>query len=426
MRTRALALAAVLAALAPAAAADAVTTVGSDLSKTPTASVCATSCTAFGVSSSTNAPVAVAPFDGVVVRWRVRSASPAATVTLRTLRPVPGTTSYAPVSTGDAQSVPAGTSTYAARIPVSAGDIIGVDASGGARLFVPSATFASQVFNPPLISTRPPSMRAGDELLVNADIERDADGDGYGDETQDLCPTDPTRHTACLSNLSVNVRPAPAPLTVGRALTYTIKVSNDGPSAAQDVGLTVNLPFSATPLQMRAGRGYCSGAYTITCSLGAIAANDSGTVLLTVRPEVVGTLNVSAQAATSTDETSTDDNVAASDVTVLAPTLRLLDARLSHTAIRVGGRTAIRWYMTDAAAVIVKVQQVTRRGRFRSFGSFPVAGRPGSNAVRFHGRVPRHRRLKPGNYRFVISATTLDGRVAALRHLSFSVLHRRR
>jgi uncharacterized repeat protein (TIGR01451 family) len=269
-------------------------------------------------------------------------------------------------------------------------------------------------------------MRAGDELLMNADIERDADGDGYGDETQDLCPTDPTRHTACLSNLSVNVRPAPAPLTVGRPLTYTIKVSNDGPSPAQDVGLTVNLPFSATPLQMRAGRGYCSGAYTISCSLGAIDANDSGTILLTVRPEVVGTLNMSAQAATSTDETSTDDNAAASDVTVLAPTLRLLDARLSHTAIRVGGRTAIRWYMTDTAAVTVQVQQVTRRGRFRSFGSFRVAGRPGSNAVRFHGRVPRHRRLKPGNYRFVISATALDGRVAALRHLSFSVLHRRR
>ena len=188
----------------------------------------------------------------------------------------------------------------------------------------------------------------------------------------------------------------------------------------------MNLPFSATPLQMRDGRGNCSGAYTITCSLGAIDANDSGTVLLTVRPEVVGTLNMSAQAATSTDETSIDDDVATSDVTVLAPTLRLLDVRLSHSTIRVGGRTAIRWYMTDAAAVTVQVQQITRRGRFRSFGSFPVAGRPGSNAVRFHGGVPRHRRLKPGNYRFVISSATLDGRVGALHHLGFTVLRRRR
>jgi len=426
MRTRALALATVLAALAPAAAADAASTIGSDLSQPASTTTCGTACTAFTVVRATGSPVAVVPYDGVVVRWRVKAGLATSGVTLRALRSA-GTDAYVGVGAGDPQDVPAGTSTFDTRVPVKAGDIIGADALGDARLFALSSTLDVEMFTPPLTTfAHSPFRQPGGELLVNADIERDADGDGYGDETQDLCPTDPTRHAACLSNLSVSVRPAPAPLTVGRPLTYTIKVSNDGPSTAQAVGLTVNLPFSATPLQMRAGRGYCNGAYTITCSLGAIDANDSGTVVLTVRPEVVGTLNMSAQAATSTDETTTDDNVAASDVTVLAPTLRLLDARLSHPAIRVGGRTAIRWYMTDAATVTVKVQQVTRRGRFRPFGSFRVAGRPGANAIRFHGRVPRHRRLKPGNYRFVISATTLDGRVAALRHLSFSVLHRRR
>jgi hypothetical protein len=426
MWPRAVALVASLAALGPVAAARAVTTVGSDLSKTPTASVCATSCTAFGVTTASGAPVAAAPFDGVIVRWRVRSASPAASVTLRTLRAVSGTTSYAPVGTGDTQSIPAGTSTYATRVPVSAGDIIGVDAAGGAKLFVPSTTFATQVFNPPLISTRPPSMRANDELLVNADIERDADGDGYGDETQDLCPTDATRHEACLSNLTVSIRPDPAPLTVGRPLTLTIKVNNAGPSPAQDVGLVVNLPFNATPLQARAGRGYCGGAYTFTCQLGPIDANDQGTVTLVVRPETVGTLAVTAQAATPTAESSTDDNGFTSDVTVLPPTLRLLNVRLSHPDFRVGGRTSIRWYATDFAAVNVKVEQISRRGRIRSFGSFPVNARPGSNAVTFRGRVPKHRRLKPGNYRFTISAATLDGRVATPHHLLFTVRHRRR
>ena len=426
MWPRALGLAGLLAALGPVAAARAVTTIGSDLSKTPTASACATSCTAFGVSSSSGAPVAAAPFDGVIVRWRVRSASPAATLTLRTLRPVSGTTSYAPVSAGDPQSVPAGTSTFPVRLPVSAGDIVGVDASGAAKLFVPSTTFASQIFNPPLISTRPASTRADDELLLNADIEHDADGDGYGDETQDLCPTDATRHTACLSNLTVSIRPEPAPLTVGRPLTLTIKVNNDGPSPAQDVGLVVNLPGSATPLQARAGRGYCDGAYTFTCHLGPIDANDQGTVTLVVRPETVGALIVTAQASTPTAETSTDDNAFTSDVTVLAPTLRLINVRLSHADFRVGGRTSIRWYATDFAAVSVKVEQISRRGHIRSFGSFPVISRPGSNSVTFHGRVPKHRRLKPGNYRFTISAATLDGRVAAPHHLLFAVRHRRR
>jgi Domain of unknown function DUF11 len=424
MRLRALALAGVLAALGPAVAAHAATTVGSDLSKTPTTSLCATSCTAFGISSTSGAPVAAAPSDGVIVRWRVRSASPAATITLRTLQP--SGSSYAGVSASDSQTVPSGTSTYAARIPVKAGDIIGVDMSGSAKIFVPSTAFGSQIFNPPLTSSRPPSMRVDDELLVNADIEPDVDGDGYGDETQDLCPSDASRHTACLSNLTVSIHPDPAPLTVGRPLTLTMTVNNDGPSPAQDVGLVVNLPSDATPLQARAGRGDCSGAYTFSCQLGPIAAGEHGTVTLVVRPEAVGTLVVTAQASTTTAETSTDDNGFTSDVTVLPPSLRLLDLRLSHADFGVGGRTSIRWYATDFAAVTVKVEQISRRGRIRSFGSFPVIARPGSNAVTFHGRVPKHRRLKPGNYRFTISAATLDGRVATPHHLSFVVRHRRK
>jgi hypothetical protein len=426
MRSRAPALAAILAALGPVAAARAATTVGSDLSKQANTTACVTACTALTTLSSSGAPVAVAPFAGVVVRWRVKAGSPASGVALRTVRSA-GTGSYAGVGASDPQSVPTGTSTFATRLPVKAGDIIGADANANAMLFTTSPTTDVQIFSPQLNTfAHIPTKQANRELLVNADIEHDADGDGYGDETQDLCPTDPSRHTACLSNLSVSVKPDPAPLTVGRTLSFTIKITNDGPSPAQDVGLVVNLPFSATPLQARAGHGSCSGAFTFTCQLGPIDANDQTTVLLSVRPEVVGTLVLTAQVSTTTAETSTDDNSFTSDVTVLSPTLRLLSARLTHTVIPVGGRTTIRWYETDTAAVNVKVEQITRRGRIRPFGSFNVTGHPGPNSVAFHGRVPGHRRLKAGNYRFLVSAATLDGRVAAPAHLSFVVRHGRK
>ena len=32
---------------------------------------------------------------------------------------------------------------------------------------------------------------------MNADVEPDADGDGFGDETQDQCPSDKATHGAC-------------------------------------------------------------------------------------------------------------------------------------------------------------------------------------------------------------------------------------
>ena len=427
MRRR-LTLATVLAALGPAAAAHAVTTVGSDLSKAATANVCAAgvACTYFTGDAITAAPSAVAPFDGVIVRWRVKAGSSAAGTSLRTLRAAGGT-SYVGVNASAPVDLTAGTTTVAARVAVTAGDVIGLDNATGAKLFASPAPTAAYYFAPQLGAfAHSPSKQTSRELLVNADIERDADHDGYGDETQDLCPGDATRHTTCLSNLSVSIRPEPAPLTVGRALVFTVKVSNAGPSTAQDVGLTLNLPFTATPMQVRAGRGTCAGSYTVTCDLGAIEKDDAGTVILTVRPEVVGTLVMTATAGTPTDQTSTDDDSATSDVTVLPPTLRLIDLRLSAPAFRAGGRTAIKWFMTDAAAVNVKLEQISRKGRHLARGSFPVKGRAGSNAVLFKGHLPRQKRLKPGNYRFTVSAATVDGRVATPGQLSFTVLRRHR
>jgi len=310
---------------------------------------------------------------------------------------------------------------------VKAGDVIGLDdRSGNAKIAAASST-AIYAFSPLLGSfAHIPSKQANQELLVNADIEHDVDGDGYGDETQDLCPGDPTRHTTCLANLVTSVTPNPAPLTVDRPLTFTVKVANQGPSTAQAVDLALNVPFSATPLQVRAGRGYCGGSYTVVCHLGPIDNNDSGTVVLTVRPELVGTLVMTATASTPTDQSSTDDDTFTSDVTVLPPTLRLLNLRLSAPLFRVGGRTAIKWYMTDTAAVTVKLEQINHKGHHLPRGSFQVKGRPGSNAVLFKGRLPGKRPLKAGNYRFTVSAVTADGRVATPGQLGFTVLRKPR
>ena len=90
-----------------------------------------------------------------------------------------------------------------------------------------------------------------------------------------------------------------------------------------------------------------------------------------------------------------------------------------------GGRTAVKWYMTDAAPVNIKLEQINRKGHHLPRGSFAVNGRPGSNAVLFKGRIPRKKRLTPGNYRFTVSAATADGRVATPGQLSFTVLRKR-
>jgi uncharacterized repeat protein (TIGR01451 family) len=76
------------------------------------------------------------------------------------------------------------------------------------------------------------------ELVYNADVEPDADGDGFGDETQDLCAADPTRQTACVADLAVRGTATPASVRFGRTLHYTFTVTNLGAGPAESVVLT--------------------------------------------------------------------------------------------------------------------------------------------------------------------------------------------
>lgn len=142
------------------------------------------------------------PIDGVVTRWRVRSIS-GGTVTLRILRPnadgsftaIGGSLpeSLTQRTTGGADA----TYTFPTRIPVVTGDRIAVDRdrkAGGIYRKRDDPAFQTGVFVPPLndFDTGTPDQgEAGVEVMVSADVEPDADADGYGDETQDNCPQIP-------------------------------------------------------------------------------------------------------------------------------------------------------------------------------------------------------------------------------------------
>jgi hypothetical protein len=89
-------------------------------------------------------------------------------------------------------------------VAVEPGDILGLYSDGNAGWCgshpLASADFADFVndTNEPLGSTQPyPSMAPVFRADIEASLEPDRDGDGFGDITQDACPTDPTRQAAC-------------------------------------------------------------------------------------------------------------------------------------------------------------------------------------------------------------------------------------
>ena len=116
--------------------------------------------------------------------------------------------------------------------------------------------------------------------------------------------------TSAGANLYIEKTDSPDPVTFGNALTYTVTVFNNGPTAATNVEVTDNLPASVTFVSATASQGSCSGTTTVTCNLGTIGngANASVQIVVTA-PNTVGSITNFASVESpdeSNDENNTD------------------------------------------------------------------------------------------------------------------------
>jgi hypothetical protein len=201
---------AVGALLALPASGSAAVTVGETLD--PTVETAGTYCVT-GDAPATFATTALpsgtpaSPIDGVVVRWRFFSRTDTISLRPRVLKAGPG--GFTGVRTGDQTPSFTRLGVFAARLPIAAGEYLGVDFPCSSN--APHADLTERYYagngasmghwSTALADGGPFRATTWDEphysLMMNADIEADADHDGYGDETQDGCPFDPGTHGAC-------------------------------------------------------------------------------------------------------------------------------------------------------------------------------------------------------------------------------------
>jgi hypothetical protein len=155
----------------------------------------------------------VAPSSGVVVRWRIKVGAPTAPVALRVIRrPRPLSQAKTGGGTGPTVTPPTNqTKTYDVRLPIFAGNAVGIDYPP-AGMF-PFAGFSGTSgaslarWQPALVDNDPPRVPTNSfsdiELLVNADIEPDADADGFGDEPRTSAPGRRDRRAAARPTMAV-------------------------------------------------------------------------------------------------------------------------------------------------------------------------------------------------------------------------------
>jgi hypothetical protein len=196
-----------LALLAVPGTAHAATTIGSDLAIDPNAGLGDEGTWVTTAVRSGSGGTATSSVDGVIVKWRLRylmNGQSNGTITLRVasqdgpkLRGGGRSAPVDPPAATDGTATPVTTEFFPTRLRIKAGEFLGVDLSPSTQQRIMWRQEAgngasTSDFFPPLAEneSRDPSfLDPNTEALVQAVVEPDADSDGFGDETQDNCPS---------------------------------------------------------------------------------------------------------------------------------------------------------------------------------------------------------------------------------------------
>jgi uncharacterized repeat protein (TIGR01451 family) len=134
--------------------------------------------------------------------------------------------------------------------------------------------------------------------------------DGSGQSNASTC-------VQALVDLSITKAGSPASQVLGSGnITWTIVVTNNGPSADTGVTVTDPMPTGNTYVSSTTTQGTCTGGAILNCSIGNMAAGASVTITLITTPTTAGTQTNTAAVSGDRPETNTANNQATATVEV--------------------------------------------------------------------------------------------------------------
>jgi uncharacterized repeat protein (TIGR01451 family) len=120
------------------------------------------------------------------------------------------------------------------------------------------------------------------------------------------------------ADLSLTSSDSPDPVLAGQTVTYTLTAQNNGPSDANGVVVTDNIPSGATYHSATPSQGTCSQVSgVVSCSLGTLATGSSATVDVEVSSPTAGTITNKADiVGDDLSDPTTGNNSTSADTTV--------------------------------------------------------------------------------------------------------------
>jgi hypothetical protein len=347
------------------------------------------------------------------------------------------------------------------RIPVAGGDLLGqttgpVDGVACVKATVPAGDTWRVLLTDPAVGTTPTfgapvAMRREN---ISAVVEPDADGDGFGDETQDLCRGLAGTVNGCpAADLAVSETASPNPSPVHGQFSYLVQVRNTGPSAlpaglatvADTVGPSVTLISANSPA------GPCTMGAVVRCPAAGLAPGTTTTITVTVRADTEGGKANAATVSYAGDPNAANDTAGFTATVVPAPIISA--ANVSPNTWRLGSvlpkisrkppvGTTISFKLSQAARATLTFAQpatgrkvgkrcktLTRANRKKAKctipnvrGTLTLNGHAGTNKVKFQGRLSRTKRLKPGPYKLTITAADSAGNRSNAKATGFTIV----
>jgi uncharacterized repeat protein (TIGR01451 family) len=164
-------------------------------------------------------------------------------------------------------------------------------------------------------------------------------------------------------DLSITKAGSPASQTLGDGnITWTIVVTNHGPSADTNVTIADPMPAGNTFVSATTTKGSCTGGAILHCSLGTMAAGESVTITLVTTPSTVGVQTNVVNVVGDRPETNTANNMATATVqtvgVITPPVFCIAVSRVTPKQLFVGRKTKLTIHVTQKDSTTLKVKAV--------------------------------------------------------------------
>jgi uncharacterized repeat protein (TIGR01451 family) len=192
---------------------------------------------------------------------------------------------------------------------LSCGGLNGVTVPGGTAQT--SSTFTVHIISPTTGATGGDCPGGSGVVDNTGNVTSTNAGDGQGSAS--TC-------VQALVDLAVTKAGSPATQALGQGnITWTMVVTNNGPSTATDVEITDPMPAGNTFVSASSTQGTCTGGAILTCDIGTMAAGATITITLVTTPSAEGTQSNTVTVTGHEPETNTANNTATATVQVTGP-----------------------------------------------------------------------------------------------------------